>query len=67
MNSYLLFLQGYCTPENGYVKMVDKNYKKEYAEAKEKDRRSWKKSSALRPTLDSNKMFIQRARTFSTY
>jgi len=47
--------------------MIDKNYRKEYAEAREKERKVWKKSQALKPTLGSTKNYIQRARTFSMF
>jgi len=47
--------------------MVDKNYRKEYAKAGEKERKTWKKSHTLKPTFGSNKNFVQRARTFSMF
>jgi len=49
------------------VRMLDKNYRKEYAEAREKERKVWKKSAALKPTLGSANTFVQRSRTFSIF
>lgn len=35
--------EGYCCPKNSYIEMVDKNYRAHYAEAREKEKKSWKK------------------------
>lgn len=33
----------FCSPKNSYIEMVDKNYRTHYAEAREKEKKYWKK------------------------
>lgn len=43
----------YCDPENGYVEMHSPEYKQDYALAKEREKKSWKKkfSIDIQPTI----------------
>lgn len=44
--------------------MLDKNYREEYACAKEKERRTWKKTCPIKPTPNL-KSWTQRSRTIT--
>jgi len=57
----------YCCPQNSYVRMLDQVHKTDYAEARERERNVWKKSTQIKPTLNLSNPFIQRSRTFTTF